>query len=445
MNPRRAEALAIWQAGVAAVRPERCLPRVMDELEQIVPGIFQPDSTARVLLVGGGKAGAAMARVVHSELQRRGVAASRIPGWVNVPGQSVEMLGRVTLWPARPLGINTPTAEAVEGTEHILALASSAGPEDVLICVISGGGSALLPAPVEGISLEDKQTVTQLLHRSGATIEEMNAVRKHLSRIKGGGLVRHFTGRCIIALIISDVIGDPLDVIASGPTAEDPSTFADALAILDKYALRAQMPPAVLNYLERGARGEVPETLKTLPRDESGQSRVHNRIVANNASAVQAAAKEAEGLGYRVLNLGSCLAGDTRTTAEVLGDIARGQPNQVCIVSGGETTVRLPPEHGLGGRNQEFVLAFLVHLRSELARRPDLTILSGGTDGEDGPTDAAGAVADLETLTRANRLGLDPLDYLARHDAYHFFEHVGGLIKTGLTQTNVMDLRVILT
>ncbi|MCS6978243.1 MAG: DUF4147 domain-containing protein [Gemmatales bacterium] len=444
MASKRQEALAIWQAGVDAVRPERCLPPALDQVARLLPEIFEPRAKARVLLVGGGKAGAAMARVVHADLTRRGMPTDRILGWVNVPRETAGSLGNVTLWPARPTGINYPTPEAVEGTERLLALAASAGPEDVMFCVISGGGSALLPAPVPGVSLRDKQIVTELLHRCGATIQEMNAVRKHLSRIKGGGLVRHFTGRCIISLIISDVIGDPLDVIASGPTAEDPTTFMDALRVLEKYGLRGQVPTAVLNYLEQGAAGQAPETLKALPGDDHGNPRVHNLIVANNARAVAAAAQQAAAHGYDVLNLGSCIAGETRATAEVLGDIAYGQPQGTCILSGGETTVKLPPEHGLGGRNQEFVLACLLHLHAVSRRLSTLTILSGGTDGEDGPTDAAGAVGDGETLKEAFRLGLDPSDFLKRHDSYHFFEQVGGLIRIGLTQTNVMDLRVFL-
>ncbi len=445
MKAKRKEALAIWQAGVEAVRPEKCLPAAMERIVALLPEVFQPTARSRVLILGGGKAGAAMARVVHAELIRRGVASDRIVGWVNVPGEEVESVEGVTLWPARPAGVNSPTAQAVEGTERILALASSARSEDVMLCLISGGGSALLPAPVPGISLADKQAVTGLLHRCGATIQEMNTVRKHLSRIKGGGLVRHFSGSRVVSLIISDVIGDPLDVIASGPTAEDPTTFADALAVLDKYRLSSEVPAAVLDYLRSGVSGLVPETLKALPTDPEGRPRVHNLIVANNGLALEAAATEAMARGYRVLALGSCLGGDTQTTAEVLGDIARGQPDNVCILSGGETTVRLPPDHGLGGRNQEFVLACLVHLRSVLGRAPNITLLSGGTDGEDGPTDAAGAVADGDTLTEAARLGLDLGDFLNRHDSYHFFDQVGGLIRCGLTQTNVMDLRVLLT
>jgi hydroxypyruvate reductase/glycerate 2-kinase len=323
----------------------------------------------------------------------------------------------------------------------MLRLARAAGPSDVALCLLSGGGSALLPAPAPGLSLADKQDVTLLLHRCGATINEMNAVRKHLSALKGGRLAEAFRGRALYSLIISDVIGDPLDVIASGPTAPDPTTFADALAVLERYGLRGQAPPAVLRHLQRGAAGEIAETPKVLPAS------VHNLILGSNVRALAAAERQAQTLGYQVLNLGSHLEGETRAVAQTLAGIARSIRAQgvplgppVCVLSGGETTVTLGPDHGLGGRNQEFVLASLL----ELGNDPGVVMLSGGTDGEDGPTDAAGAVADADTLQRAQQLQLDARDYLNRHDAYHFFQATGDLLQTGLTQTNVMDVRVVL-
>jgi glycerate 2-kinase len=311
------------------------------------------------------------------------------------------------------------------------------------VCLLSGGGSALLPAPAEGVALADKQQVTRLLHACGATINELNAVRKHLSRIKGGQLARGFAGRHLYSLIISDVIGDPLDVIASGPTAADPTTFADALGVLAKYELTARVPPAVREHLERGAAGRVAETLKQLPPN------VTNAVIGNNASSLAAAQATAEALGYRVLNVGSNIEGETRQVALAFAGMVRGirehrlpLPPPVCVLSGGETTVTLAENHGRGGRNQEFVLAILHKLAREGMR--DVVTLSGGTDGEDGPTDAAGAVADADTLARAERRGLDPAEFLARNDSYSFFDATGDLLKTGLTQTNVMDVRVIL-
>ena len=445
MNPtRREHARAIWQAGVEAVRPERCVPEFFARANFPLAAGFD-----RVLVVGGGKAGAAMSRALEDELPRHGIDLGRVHGWVNVPNETVVPLRAIHLHAARPAGTNQPTAAALHGTQAILRMVEAAGPNDLLICLLSGGGSALLPAPVEGITLADKQAVTQLLHRCGATIQEMNAVRKHLSRIKGGGLARLFRGRRILSLIISDVIGDPLDVIASGPTCVDPTTFADALAVLDRYALRDRVPPAVRAYLERGAAGQEPETLKDWPLDRDGQPIIYNAVIANNQRALAAAERWAEGLGYHVINLGAAVEGDTRAVAEVFAGIARGLKETaarvgtpIACLSGGETTVTLPPDHGLGGRNQEFVLAFLHALGRD--RLAGLTVLSGGTDGEDGPTDAAGAVGDAELLAAAAGRGLSPADFLARHDAYHFFAPLGGLLQTGLTHTNVMDLRVIL-
>jgi glycerate 2-kinase len=327
----------------------------------------------------------------------------------------------------------------------MLGLIKTTGSGDLGLCLLSGGGSALLPAPVESVSLKDKQDVTTLLHASGAAIDEINCVRKHLSAVKGGRLAQAFTERgCpLYCLIISDVIGDPLDVIASGPTAADPTTFADALAVLERRALTTKTPPTILDHLRRGAAGAFPETPKTLP------ATVHNLILVNNARALEVAARRAEELGYPVLNLGAFIEGETQQVAAVMAGIVRsiradGQPVRppICLLSGGETTVTLTADHGLGGRNQEFVLAMTLKLGKDGMR--NMILLSGGTDGEDGPTDAAGAIADAGTLVRAASQQLDPAAYLGRHDAYTFFEKVGGLLKTGLTQTNVMDVRVLL-
>jgi hydroxypyruvate reductase/glycerate 2-kinase len=247
----------------------------------------------------------------------------------------------------------------------------------------------------------------------------------------------------LFSLIISDVIADPLDVIASGPTAADPTTFADALAILQRYDLQSRVPPAVLAHLERGRDGVIEETPKTL------SANVHNLILGNNSRALAAAQEKAEALGYAVHNLGSFIEGETRQAAVVLAGMVRsiranGRPMRppVCVLSGGETTVTLSPAPGRGGRNQEFVLSAAVYLGADGLRR--VVVLSGGTDGEDGPTDAAGALADETTLSRSAQLGLSAADYLERHNAYPFFDGLGDLLKTGLTQTNVMDVRVIL-
>jgi hydroxypyruvate reductase/glycerate 2-kinase len=436
----RDHARAVWQAAVAAADP---FALVRDFLAEPPPDLRAALASAkRVLVVGGGKAGAAMAAGVEAALADR---IDRVVGVVNVPAETVRPLSAVRLHAARPAGTNQPTAESVAGVRDILDLVRSARPGDVCLCLLSGGGSALLPAPADGLTLEDKQRVTLLLHACGATIDEMNCVRKHLSAVKGGRLAQAFAGeaRSLFSLVISDVIGDPLDVIASGPTAADPTTFADALDILARRGLEAQTPPGVLEHLRRGKAGEIPETLKTLPAG------VVNVVLGNNQRSLAAAERKAGELGYRVLNLGSFIEGETRPVAVALAGIVRsvcrdGVPGArpFCLLSGGETTVTLTPGHGKGGRNQEFVLAAAAKLGPAGMR--DVVVLSSGTDGEDGPTDAAGAVADADSLRRAAALGLNPTDFLDRHDAYTFFDATGDLLRTGLTGTNVMDVRVIL-
>jgi glycerate 2-kinase len=413
--PRRDDALAIWHAGLDAVRPG---PLVTAALRDF------PDA-GRVIVVGGGKAGAAMAGAAEAAL------GDRVSGWVNVPAGFTERTRRIRLHAARPVGVNEPTAEGVAGCEEMLKLLAGAGPDDVALALISGGGSALLPLPVEGMSLADKLAVTRLLAASGATIGEANAVRKHLSRVKGGRLAEAFRGRRLVALILSDGVNDPLDVIASGPTAPDPTTFADALAVLAKYGLPDRVPPGVLAVLERGER----ETPKSLP------ATVENRLIGTNAVALDAARRQAESLGYAVTSLGSAVVGETCEVARDHARIARTLPPRSCLLSGGETTVTLGQSPGKGGRNMEYALAGALELRD----RPDIVTLSAGTDGEDGPTDAAGAVADGGTLRRAETLGFDATSHLARHDAYPLLDATGDLIRTGLTGTNVMDVRVTLT
>ena len=443
----REHALAIWQAADQAVRADDL---VRAAFADAALGLRAALSHApRILVVGAGKAGAAMSAGLEDALTD---FLDHLEGVVNVPAESVRPLRRIRLHAARASGTNRPTVEGVQGTEQILHLLETAGAEDVCVCLLSGGGSALLPAPVDGVSLADKQQVTRLLHACGTTINEMNTVRKHLSRSKGGRLAAAFKGRALYSLIISDVVGDPLDVIGSGPTAADPTTFADALAVLERCGQvpgsvaksgDAQLPPSVRRYLHEGAAGKHPETLKSLP------AQVRNLVIGNNARALAAAKAKAEELGYPVLNLGAFLEGDTQQAALLHAGLIRSirvdgepLPPPVCLLSGGETTVTLSADHGLGGRNQEFVLAAALKLGS--VGLPGVVVLSAGTDGEDGPTDAAGAMADQETFPRAEARGLALAKYLNRHDAYHFFEATGDLVKTGLTETNVMDVRVIL-
>jgi hydroxypyruvate reductase/glycerate 2-kinase len=430
----REHARAIWDAAVAAVRPEPLIDAAVKQ-EPLATALSR---AGRILVVGGGKAGAAMAAALEKNLSDR---LDRVTGIVNVPAESVRPLKAIKLHAARPAGTNEPTSAGVAGVDEMLRLVAAAGPDDIVVSVLSGGGSALLPAPAEGISLADKQAVTRLLHASGATIGEMNCVRKHLSRIKGGGLA--MMTRCpLFSLIISDVVGDPIDVIASGPTAPDPTTYDYAWSVLARYKLLDSVPAAVRDRIEQGSDYKRLETVGVLPAN------VHNLVIGNNARALAAGSAHAERLGYRVVNLGAYVEGETRHVATVAAGIVRSiaadrQPvaPPACVLIGGETTVTLGPDHGKGGRNTEFVLAALSALE---AKGPgSYVILSGGTDGEDGPTDAAGAIGDSRTLDRAHKNGSDPLTALRRHDSYTFFDDTGDLMRTGLTDTNVMDVRVL--
>lgn len=445
MEQLEKQAESIWWAAVQAVDPERLVSRQVrlrgEELRVGGHAITLGDG-ANVIVVGAGKASGRMAAALERRLSRL-VRGGRLRGLVNVPADQVRPLRAIRLHAARHTAENEPTEAGVEGAREIERLLAGAGPQDVAICLISGGGSALLPAPVEGVSLEDKRRLTRLLLEAGATINEINCVRKHLSRLKGGGIVRLFPGRALFSLILSDVVGDPLDVIASGPTAPDPTTFADAVAVLKRYGLWDRAPMSVRAYLERGLRGEVPETLKKLPRN------VYNLIVGNNRTALNAAARAARRGGFRVVDLGSFIQGETRHVATAMAGIvrsivrdARPAPPPVCLLSGGETTVSLPEEHGKGGRNQEFAVAFGQAL--DVGSLSDVVCLSAGTDGEDGPTDAAGGIVSRRLFRRAERLSLKPREYLDRHDCYTFLGQIGGLFRTGPTGTNVTDIRVIL-
>ena len=447
----RLQAETIWRAGVEAVQPRHCIPQELGLLEALVRG-WSPER--HYIIIGGGKAGAAMAQATEAFLLQQGIPATKIKGWVNVPeGSQPTKLECVHLHPARPVGYNFPTPEAVLGTQQMLKLVDEADDDALILCLISGGGSAILCAPVPGVPLEDKVHVSKQLSAAGASIGQLNAVRKHLSLFKGGQLAQRCfrsgtsSKKQLLSLIISDVIGDPLDVIASGPTAVDPTTFHDALKVLRDLDLMEKAPSSIVQYLQAGARGEHPETLKQMIAREP---HLMHRLVASNQKAIDAAAKKAESLGYEVIEYSDKREHDTVTLATYFADQISSYSGQhpLCLISGGETTVKLPAKPGKGGRNQSFALACLSQLLvladGDEAQLEDITILCAGTDGEDGPTDAAGAFADLRILQEARRLRLNLNDYLARHDAYSFFNETGGLFKTGLTETNVMDLRVFL-
>jgi hydroxypyruvate reductase len=336
-----------------------------------------------------------------------------------------------------------PDEAGVAGTTRIVELLRQATEEDLVILLLSGGGSALLPCPVDPITLEDKIRTSQTLLDCGATIHEINAVRKHISKIKGGRLARLAHPATLVSLILSDVVGDDLDAIASGPTVPDSSSFADCLLVVERYELKEKIPPRVRAFLEAGARGEVEETPKA---GEPIFQHVRNVIVGNNRMAVEAARVKAEGLGYNTLALSSFIEGEAKVVAAAHAAIAKeiittGNPirRPACVLSGGETTVAVRGA-GLGGRNQEFSLA----AAAAIDGADGVVILSGGTDGTDGPTDAAGGVVDGTTLQRGRDKGLDAADFLRRNDSHRFLSTVGDLLVTGPTLTNVMDLRLVL-
>jgi hydroxypyruvate reductase len=306
--------------------------------------------------------------------------------------------------------------------------------KDLVLFLLSGGASALLADHPPGSTLADVQTVFDLLLKSGAGIHEMNTVRKHISQIKGGQLALQIYPATLCTLILSDVVGDDLDVIGSGPTVPDRSTFADTQAILEKYGLTLQIPHSIRKYLRQGLSGEIPDTPKP---GHPGFNNTFNYLIGSNSIALEAAARYARAEGYHTTLLSSSVSGNAHTLAQALAQqaIRWTGPRPACLLMGGESTVTVTGQ-GLGGRNQQFALSAGITIQSY----PHITILSAGTDGTDGPTDAAGAVANTAIMQQAASLGLDPLAYLEDNDAYHFFEQAGGLIKTGPTQTNVMDV-----
>jgi hydroxypyruvate reductase len=340
-------------------------------------------------------------------------------------------------------GHPVPDAAGLAGAEAILDQVRALAAQDLVLFLISGGGSALSPAPVPGVTLAEKQALTKALLACGADIREMNTIRKHLSRLKGGQLARAAQPARVLSLILSDIVGDPLDAIASGPTAPDPTTYQDALGILDRYRLRGEVPASIRARLEAGARGEVPETPKP---DDPLFARVTSVIVGSNIQALEAARAEAGRVGLAPMILSSSIEGETRDVARVHAAIAREirstgnpLPPPACVISGGETTVTLRGS-GTGGRSQEFALAAAL----DIAGLSRVVILAGGTDGTDGPTDAAGAIVDGETCARAAALGLDPRAALQANDSYPFFRALGDLLVTGPTNTNVMDVRLVM-
>lgn len=391
----------------------------------------------RIFLIGAGKAAPEMAGAIQK------ILGKRLGHAIVVTKQGHAHRGAGIGCRLIEAGHPIPDRAGVEGARLVSELLRDLNARDLLLVAISGGASALLPAPAPPVTLGAKQKTTDLLLRAGANISDLNAVRKHLSTLKGGWLAALAYPATVVSLLLSDVIGDPLDVIGSGLTAPDNSTFADAWQILERYGVAQRVPASVRERLESGAAGKLPETPKT---GDPIFANVHNVVVASNRLALEAAAHKAKSLGYHSLILASTLEGETREVARVHACILReiaaaGHPlaRPACIVSGGETTVTVKGQ-GKGGRNQEFALAAAL----KIAGLPDVLVLSAGTDGTDGPTDAAGAIATGETVRRADRLGLSAAQHLQANNAYPFFNALGDLLKTGPTGTNVMDIHLLL-
>lgn len=430
--PERKAAESIFRAALHAADSGEavrgCIPHLMKAREQ---GGFQ-----RLLVVGFGKASAFMARALEGALGGVIDGGLVITKYGHIPTDYSSQ--RIKLCEAaHPV----PDENGLRCTAELMELVRSADEHTLVVCLVSGGGSALLVAPCEGVSLAEKQCVTDLLLKSGADIADLNTVRKHLSRIKGGRLAELAYPAGVLSLTVSDVLGDRLDVIASGPTYPDPSTYGDALDVVERYRLGERLPSSVLDVLRRGADGLLPETPK---QGMPAFNRVEHVIVGSLAKAIAAAKSQAESLGYETLVLSESLQGEARDVARWLAQQLRerqdsGKKNRPrCIISGGETTVAVTGS-GKGGRNMELALAFA----REITGIEGCVLLSAGTDGTDGPTDAAGAVVDGYTIERACGMGLDPVVALENNDSYNFFRGTGELLITGPTGTNVMDLQIM--
>ncbi len=449
----RRDVREIYEAALRAANASSAVGRHLTRSgDELIAGTrrYAIGSGRRVVLVAVGKAAPQMARAVEAVVgeslaealivTKYGYATGYGSGW----SAGVESTGSSPgsrRYAAMEAGHPVPDEESVRAGSAVVALLERLKSEDLLIVAVSGGASALLCAPVEGISLAAKQQTTDLLLRTGADIQALNCVRKHLSLLKGGNLAARANGAEVLGLILSDVVGDSLDVIGSGLTAPDRSTFKQAVEVLRRSDAFSDFPEEVRRHLERGAAGDVPETPK--PGDRAFE-RTHNSIVGSGRLALAAAAAEAKRLGYRAKVISSTIQGEARDEARRYAanileaeHSAAGLP--VCLLLGGETTVNLSGD-GKGGRNQEFALAAAIAIENER----NIVCLACGTDGTDGPTDAAGAIVDGATVRRGRELGLEAAEYLVRNDSYHFFDRLGDLVKTGPTGTNVMDVTIML-
>jgi glycerate-2-kinase len=435
LKKARQHILESYQAALYAVQPRKLVQSALvlnDSILKVGNLSFDLQTFKHIYVVGGGKASGEMASALEQMLGKW-----ITQGIVNIPKGTKPKTEKIKLHEAsHPV----PDEAGVLGAKQMLQIAKQASEDDLLICLISGGGSSLMPLPREGVRLEDKQELTKILLKSGAAIAEVNTVRKHLSAFKGGNLAKQAYPATVLNLIISDVVGDGLGDIASGPTVPDKSTFQDAVNILRNYKIWDTTPATVKKVLLKGINCEVDETPK--PGDPTFE-KVHNVIIGNNLSACNAVKQYFETQKIETCRITEPLEGEASQVAKSLAQkickTVADEPKTVCLITGGETTVTVKGK-GVGGRNQEFALAMALQLRG----LEGFVFASLSTDGVDGPTDAAGAIIDGTTLTRAEQMGLNPEWFLQNNDSYHFFSGLKDLVLTGHTGTNVNDLAIAL-
>lgn len=424
----------IFYAALKAVDPYESAKLYTDK----ILSTYNTCNCKRILVIGFGKAACQMAKAIEDQLRNLIETGIVITKYGHCPSSYKSEKLRII-----EAGHPVPDENGLRGTEEIIRLLENSKENTLVVCLISGGGSALLVSPYEGITLDEKQKITRQLLRAGADIYELNTVRKHISRIKGGRLAEIAYPAPMLSLILSDVIGDRLDVIASGPTSFDLTTYNDALKVLEKYNLINRSPQSVIEVLKKGINRVIPET------PEEGNiifKQVENMVIGSNKILLNVAKKKAEELGFNVEIISSELSGEAKDvgkwlaqkSVKIKGSKDQKIKNSTCLISGGETTVTVKG-NGLGGRNMELALSFAI----EIEGIDGITFLSAGTDGTDGPTDAAGAIVDGKTVSRAKAVGLDPQAYLKDNDSYNFFKKIDELFITGPTGTNVMDIQIV--
>lgn len=427
----------ILDSTLSSVDPEKSIERVIEVKDQRYLKIggksFDLKSIDNIYVIGAGKGAASMVSGLRNHLGQRirdGVVI------VKHLEKSISHYKNIRYFQGNH---PVPGPDSLESTKELVKITSKFTEKDLVLCVITGGGSALMTLPRENIELDDLREITELLLRCGATIQEINTIRKHLDQVKGGGIAQLVSPAQLVTLILSDVIGNPIDIIASGPTVPDPSTFQDALSILERYKIVKKCPTSILSLLRKGARGEVLETGK---EDDKYFQEVHNVIIGDNLHACQAAKEKCIQLGLNSIILTTSLRGEAREVGVFLSAVLREMaltsnpiPRPACIIAGGETTVTLQGQ-GRGGRNQELALSAV----KELAGLNNIALVTLATDGEDGPTDSAGAIVWGDSLERGNVLGLDPQEHLSNNDSYNYFQRLNDSIKIGPTGTNVNDI-----